>query len=412
VNEGTTLASTASVATGNIVTWNWNLGNAASPVYTNDDPFTVNYPNHNTYNISLVTMTDMGCVSPATSQTLDVHPLPVVSFDLPSGICMPQGNATFTNNTSVAGNSALAYVWNFGDLGSSTEINPSHTYAATGTYDVTLTATSAFGCIAAQTLVLDDFYDRPVASFIADPAELCQGTANTFTSNSSDPNGADITGYNWVFGDQSAPSTVAGPTHTYTQPGDYSISLVVTNEIGCQSLPFSQPVTVYMQPQIDAGNSFVVAQGSIIQFTATSNSPAFTFNWSPATGLSDASSLTPTLTANADEMYTLTATGDFGCAATDFITVKILKPVKVPNVFTPNGDNIHDKWMIPNLADYPTATVEVFNRYGQQVFFSKGYNTPWDGTLKGKGLPAAAYYYVIRLGSGFPPISGSVTILK
>ncbi|MBK8141761.1 MAG: gliding motility-associated C-terminal domain-containing protein [Chitinophagaceae bacterium] len=94
------------------------------------------------------------------------------------------------------------------------------------------------------------------------------------------------------------------------------------------------------------------------------------------------------------------------------MTVKILKLVKVPNVFSPNGDNIHDQWMIPNLGDYPGCTVEVFNRYGQQVYFSAGYGTPWNGTYKGKELPAGTYYYIIQLQNGFKPLSGSVTIIR
>ena len=112
-----------------------------------------------------------------------------------------------------------------------------------------------------------------------------------------------------------------------------------------------------------------------------------------------------------DQTYTLTAVGAFGCTATDQMTVKILKPVKVPNVFSPNGDNIHDQWVIPNLADYPGATVEVFNRYGQQVFYSVSY-TAWDGTYKGKQLPVGTYYYIIQLQNGFKPLNGSVTLVR
>jgi gliding motility-associated-like protein len=186
----------------------------------------------------------------------------------------------------------------------------------------------------------------------------------------------------------------------------------VTNEVGCKSDPFPQTVKVHLQPIIDAGKSFTVPQGTTIEFTAIANSQDFTFNWDPATGLSDPASLKPTLIANEDQLYTLTATSDFGCTADDFITVKVLKPVKVPNVFTPNGDGIHDKWLIPNLADYPASTIEVFNRYGQQVFYTAGYNKAWDGTYKGKDLPVGTYYYIIRLSNGYQPISGSVTIVR
>jgi gliding motility-associated-like protein len=56
--------------------------------------------------------------------------------------------------------------------------------------------------------------------------------------------------------------------------------------------------------------------------------------------------------------------------------------------------------------------VEVFNRYGQPVFYSSGYGTPWNGTYNGKGVPVGTYYYVIKLQNGFKPMTGSVTILK
>jgi gliding motility-associated-like protein len=136
------------------------------------------------------------------------------------------------------------------------------------------------------------------------------------------------------------------------------------------------------------------------------------FSWDPSTGLSDAKKLRPLLQAMVDETYTLTAMGEGQCTASDFLTVKILKPVNVPNAFSPNGDGIHDTWNITNLSDYPGCTVAVFNRYGQRVYYSAGYGTPWDGTVAGKPLPMATYYYVIHLKNGFMPRTGSVTIVK
>ena len=94
------------------------------------------------------------------------------------------------------------------------------------------------------------------------------------------------------------------------------------------------------------------------------------------------------------------------------MSVKILKLVKVPNIFTPNGDQIHDRWVIPNLGDYPGATVQVFNRYGQVVFSSNGYGVAWDGTQQGKPLPVGTYYYIIQLKNGYKPLSGSVTLMR
>lgn len=410
LGQQVTFTSTASIASGNITSWNWNLGNGNTPTYPNGNPFTVNYATPNQYAVQLVTVSDRGCNSEPYSQNIRISPLPVADFTTPTGICMPGGATTFTNASTSPDNSALTYLWNFGDGNNSTQTNPTHNYTASGSYNVTLTVTSANGCVSQVSKVMNGFSDKPIANFSVAPAQLCQGTNSVFTNSSTAPN-SSIQSYNWSFGDGSN-STVANPTKLYTNPGSYNVTLIVTNTTGCVSDPFIVPVTVHLQPSINAGADMVVPEGTIITLPATANSTGLTFAWSPPFGLNNPAVLNPQLTALNDQVYTLTATGNFGCTATDQISIKILKKVKVPNVFSPNGDNIHDQWMIPNLADYPGASVEVFNRYGQRVFYAAGYGTAWDGTYNGKPLPAGTYYYVIQLQNGFKPLSGSVTILR
>ena len=84
----------------------------------------------------------------------------------------------------------------------------------------------------------------------------------------------------------------------------------------------------------------------------------------------------------------------------------------IPNTFSPNGDGIHDKWEISFLDSYPGATVEIYNRYGQIVFQSTGYKTPWDGTMKGNPLPAGTYYFIINPKNGRKQITGFVDIIR
>jgi gliding motility-associated-like protein len=98
-----------------------------------------------------------------------------------------------------------------------------------------------------------------------------------------------------------------------------------------------------------------------------------------------------------------------------FLTKKVSKAHKtfeIPNVFSPNGDNINDRWNIKGLAEYDNCVVEIYNRYGQMLFRSNGYRQPWDGTYKGAPLPVATYYYIINLAKGERPVAGSVTILR
>ncbi|WP_345100713.1 gliding motility-associated C-terminal domain-containing protein [Mucilaginibacter panaciglaebae] len=86
--------------------------------------------------------------------------------------------------------------------------------------------------------------------------------------------------------------------------------------------------------------------------------------------------------------------------------------ISTPNAFTPNGDGINDTWDIKNLSLYAGCTVEVLNRYGQQVYYTNGYPSPWNGTFKGQQVPIGTYYYIIKLKSGTKPLTGSINIIR
>jgi gliding motility-associated-like protein len=87
--------------------------------------------------------------------------------------------------------------------------------------------------------------------------------------------------------------------------------------------------------------------------------------------------------------------------------------IEIPNGFTPNGDGMNDIWELAELNTiYPDADIKVFNRWGQMVFNSTGYVTPWNGLSQGKELPTATYYYVINLHADIEPLQGTVTIIR
>jgi gliding motility-associated-like protein len=83
--------------------------------------------------------------------------------------------------------------------------------------------------------------------------------------------------------------------------------------------------------------------------------------------------------------------------------------------FSPNGDGINDTWIITRIEQFPDAEIKVFNRYGQIVFRSTGYDVPWEGKSFGMSLPLGTYYYEIKISDGTeePQVySGSVVIVK
>jgi len=89
-----------------------------------------------------------------------------------------------------------------------------------------------------------------------------------------------------------------------------------------------------------------------------------------------------------------------------------LSGINIANTFTPNGDGINDFWQIDNIENYPTAMVQIFNRYGQKLFESRGYVKPFDGNYNGKPLPAGVYYYIINLSLSCNVLSGNITIVR
>jgi gliding motility-associated-like protein len=87
--------------------------------------------------------------------------------------------------------------------------------------------------------------------------------------------------------------------------------------------------------------------------------------------------------------------------------------LNIPTAFTPNADGYNDWWEIEGIEYYPDATVQIFNRWGEQIFYSENYlDQPFDGIYRGIKLPVDSYHYIIELNNGSPPITGNVTILK
>ncbi len=414
----TSFTDTSSIASGTITNWYYNFGDGTVPVNnTNSSPFTYTYNNYGSYNVQLVVTSDSSCVSDTVSKIVVVNPVPVPDFTLPTSVCMPAGVALFTNTSTLA-NGTLAqmnYVWNFGDgSATTTTVNGLHTYATINSYNIKLTATSLLGCSKDSTKLFNTFYQQPVAKFALNDTTICQGIQTIF-SDSSIAVGSSITNWKWSFGDGTI-DTAQNPKKTYSLPGIYTIKLLVTSAQGCVSDTGKLDINVYLQPVVDAGPDLLIYDSTLVVMNPTVNSTALNFKWTPNTYfLTSDTMLRPTLLPRFNTLYKLTATGANGCTATDSIFIKVLKDIPfVPNAFSPNGDGINDKWTIPSLSNYPNCRVEVYNRYGQIVFFSpQGYTTPWDGTKNGTALPVGTYYYIIEpKDKGYGKFSGSVTLLR
>lgn len=94
------------------------------------------------------------------------------------------------------------------------------------------------------------------------------------------------------------------------------------------------------------------------------------------------------------------------------VSLGSISTLNLANTFSPNGDGINDTWKIPDIGNYPNASVQIFTRSGQKIFESVGYATPFNGNYSGKPLPTGVYYYIINMNAGCGILSGNLTLIR
>jgi gliding motility-associated-like protein len=177
---------------------------------------------------------------------------------------------------------------------------------------------------------------------------------------------------------------------------------------------YTQPFTVVSQTDLTITPTYRNVDGRVlVQFTASLSNTVnvLSYQWQingVNTGTNSPNFTSPDF--NNSDLVTCTAIIDQGCAPISSNKIPVYLLV-IPNVFTPNGDNINDQWDIAQISNYPNCEVSVYSRNGGLVYQSKGYPIPWNGRYNNSLLPVGVYYYVIDLGTG-NKIAGSVTILR
>ncbi|RYF21537.1 MAG: PKD domain-containing protein [Flavobacteriales bacterium] len=194
--------------------------------------------------------------------------------------------------------------------------------------------------------------------------------------------------------------------------GSHNITYTFTANNGCTA-SVTKSIFVNKSPVVDGGPIIYILAGGEIQIPAEAVGTGLSYEWLPATGLSDNKILNPIASPEKDTEYTLTVTTNPDqCTAVTHVSVKVLQSVNPPSSFTPNGDGYNDVWNIKFLETYPNATVEVFNRNGNRIFFSNGYKIPFDGNFQNEQLPVGVYYYIINPRNGRKTVTGPLTIIR
>ena len=306
-----------------------------------------------------------------------------------------------------------------------------------GSIDVTLVVTDQAGETASQTFTIEVINENQPPFFTSDPVEeATEGQPYVYDIQATDPDPGEqlvitISSLpDWLtFTDQGDGSATLQGTPAGANLNDVSIQLTVTDQNGASNQQnFTVVVTILNNPPeiislpvtIATADQFYIYRIEMndqdpedkLHIVALDIPPWLTLEQQN----NEQASLSGVAPEQAGREFTviLQVTDEAGQVITQefIITVMAEENVVFQNSITPNGDGLNDTWRIEGLDGCSDCSVEIYNRWGNKVFSSIGYQREWDGIFQGETLATGTYYYVIKLSSDESPITGSVSILK
>ena len=259
-------------STGDPKFWSWDLGNGQLSNLQN--PVGV-YPYPGTYTVALVVRNANGTHGITKTDYITVYPSPGWDFIADNTIACQPANIQFTDRSVDPAGTIVKWEWDFGDGGTSTAQNPSHSYTNIGFYTVGLKVTSSTGCIAQGGKYR---YIRVVSGVTPDftntTDSVCSAPFNVnFLNQTSGP--GTLT-YSWDFGNGTG-STLTDPNTVYNATGDYNVKLVAESEYGCKDSVTKVVSLKGATTSFSAADSACIGQA--INFQNTSSPAPISSRW-------------------------------------------------------------------------------------------------------------------------------------
>jgi PKD repeat protein len=320
------------LSTGNPTSWSWNFGDGVG-TSTAQNPTYV-YASKGTYTVSLTATNAEGSDEQTKIGYITVtEQAPVANFSASP----TSGDAPLTVNfTDLSTGNPTSWSWNFGDgVGTSIAKNPSYTYSASGAYTVTLTTTNTYGSNE-ETKV--DYINVTVpttltADFVGNPTSGDAPLTVHFTDLSS----GNPTSWVYDFGDGISSIWEQNPSHTYNQPGNYTVMLAVSDaglNVGYEVKSNYITVTGQTVNTPPTADFTYTAIGLSVDFTdqsTDSDGSVVAWSWNFGDGAtSTAQNPSHTYAASGAYSVTLIVTDDDGAMDTTSKTVTVSAPLPTP----------------------------------------------------------------------------------
>ncbi len=355
------------------------------------------------------------------SLIVQVLPKPITNFQITyagAGVAACAGDVVNLSGDIITSNGIALNQWQWtyapgGTGGTASGQNQTISYAAAGTYAVTLRGITADGCISDTTRNIV-FNARPVVTVVNDNITACPGDNITFTV--SNP----IAGATYRWYTAATAGTLLGTGTSYTATNAVlPLSIWVEGTANtCVSASrkevrattaslLAQPVATFRSSTPNSITFGWNAVAGATGYEVSVGGAAFTTPSSGATGLTHiVSNLRPLDTVS----IRVRALGALSCqAATSIVASGRTVPdqIYIPNSFTPNGDGLNDRLLVYGYV-IREIRFTVFNQWGEKIFESNAQASGWDGMYKGKAQPSGVYIYVAK----FVLLDGTTTERK
>ncbi len=308
-------------------TWQWDFGDGATSTLTNPSH---DYSLPGVYSVALtVTNAKTGCKFTQTNTVKVIRE--IADFVIGNIDICKKMPVTFTAVNSIPGN-IVSYTWAFGDGITITTATNSviHSYAITGNFNVTLTLTDINGCSNSVTKPLAIQVSGPTANFGSTVNAICSNSSLSFIDQSTSDGTHPIRQWNWTWGDGTSQTYTAPPfSHTYSSPGNFTVTLQVTDSKGCIDFITKPNAIVVSKPVAQFSAQTLSCTTGPVIFNNLSSGPGLTFLWDFGDGTTSRQQ-NPVHLYTVEGSYTisLTVTDMYGCVSSVSKTnyVKIANP--------------------------------------------------------------------------------------
>jgi gliding motility-associated-like protein len=345
----------------------WSTSDTTSTIIVTPDTLT-------TYTVTGIDT--LGCTNVGYI-TINTKPLPEIEITSTlTSICEGDG-------TLLSASGGISYIWGDGTTDANNVVYPDSTtsYVVTGY--------GSNGCFNTDTMTIN-VHANPDITFTMEPPYYCKGDTVELTATGGQY-------YHWNTGQDGNMILIYPDSATV-----YSVT--VTNQWNCSNTAEIN-VEVYDKPNVEIlTNKTDICIGEYVALIAEG---AEEYSWNTGETFSEI-----TVRPQSTMTYVVTGTNAPGCKDTANVEIKVqLCDIKIPNVITPNGDGVNDRFLIENLEILSLAKLQIYNRWGRLVYESEQYKNDWDAN----SVSGGTYFYTLEIqyiNGIIKNYSGTITVIN